>query len=107
MSNQAVKDFDQAGGRIVGDFKAIIADSEDLLKAATTMSGDSLASARAKFENRLGRAKTALSEATQPMIDRTRQTAAAADGYVHDNPWSAIGVALAAGALIGMLAARR
>jgi ElaB/YqjD/DUF883 family membrane-anchored ribosome-binding protein len=33
--------------------------------------------------------------------------AAAADDYVHDSPWTAIGIAAAAGMLIGFLAARR
>ena len=107
MINQSVKEFDRAGGRIAADFRAMIADSEDLLRAAATMSGDGLAAARVKFEEKVSRAKTALAEASQPMLDKTRETAAAADGYVREHPWSAIGVAVAAGLLVGFLAARR
>jgi ElaB/YqjD/DUF883 family membrane-anchored ribosome-binding protein len=107
MINQSAKQFDQAGSRIAADFRAMIADSEDLLKAATTMSGEGLAAARVKFEQKVSRAKTALAEASQPMLDKTRETAAAADGYVREHPWSAIGVAVAAGLLVGFLAARR
>jgi ElaB/YqjD/DUF883 family membrane-anchored ribosome-binding protein len=55
----------------------------------------------------LASAKAALAAASQPAFDRTRATAAAADGYVRGNPWSAVGVALAAGALLAFLAARR
>lgn len=107
MISQSAQQFDQAGSRIAADFRAMIADSEDLLKAATTMSGEGLAAARVKFEQKVSRAKTALAEASQPMLDKTRETAAAADGYVREHPWSAIGVAVAAGLLVGFLAARR
>jgi ElaB/YqjD/DUF883 family membrane-anchored ribosome-binding protein len=37
------------------------------------------------------------------VVHKARQ----ADGYVHDSPWTAIGVAAAAGILIGFLAAKR
>ena len=107
MINQSAKQLDQASSRIAADFRAMIADSEDLLKAATTMSGEGLAAARLKFEEKVSRAKTALAEASQPMLDKTRETAAAANGYVREHPWQAIGVAVAAGLLVGFLASRR
>jgi len=107
MINQSVKEFNGAGGRIAADFRAILADSEDLLKAAATMSGEGLAAARVKFEEKVSRAKTALADASQPMLEKSRETAAAVNVYVHDNPWSAVGVAAAAGVLVGFLAAKR
>jgi ElaB/YqjD/DUF883 family membrane-anchored ribosome-binding protein len=107
MTIESVKEFDRAGSRIAADFRAMIADSEDLLKAAATMSGDGLAAARAKFEERVSRAKIALADASQPMFDKTRESAVAVNGYVHDNPWSAVGVAATAGLLVGILVAKR
>jgi ElaB/YqjD/DUF883 family membrane-anchored ribosome-binding protein len=41
------------------------------------------------------------------MLDKSRETAAAANVYVHDNPWSAVAVAAAVGLLVGFLAAKR
>ncbi len=38
---------------------------------------------------------------------RGRDAAVAADDYVHDNPWAAIGVAAGVGFVIGALMARR
>lgn len=105
--HRAAKEFDRARGRMAGDFSAMITDSEDLLKAAATMSGEGFAVARTRFEEKIKHAKSALAEASQPMIDRTRETAAAADGYVRGNPWSAVGIAMTAGVLIGILAAKR
>jgi ElaB/YqjD/DUF883 family membrane-anchored ribosome-binding protein len=107
MTNQAVDEFDRAKGGMAGDFRTMINDSEDLLKAAATVSGEGFAVARTKFEDKLRRAKATLAEASQPVIDRTRETAAAANDYVHGSPWTAIGVAIAAGVLIGFLAAKR
>jgi ElaB/YqjD/DUF883 family membrane-anchored ribosome-binding protein len=105
--DRAMNDFDRAKGRMASDFRTMITDSEDLLQAAATVSGESFTAARAKFEEKLKRAKTALAEASRPVIDKSRKTAAAADNYVRGNPWSAVGVAVASGALIGFLIAKR
>jgi len=51
--------------------------------------------------------KATLADASQPVFDRTRETAAVADDYVRGNPWTAVAVAIAAGVLIGFLAAKR
>ena len=107
MMNRAVDEFDRARGRMAGDFRTMINDSEDLLKAAATVSGEGFAVARTKFEDKLRRAKATLADASQPVFDRTRETAAVADDYVRGNPWTAVGVAIAAGVLIGFLTAKR
>jgi ElaB/YqjD/DUF883 family membrane-anchored ribosome-binding protein len=107
MMNRAVNEFDRAKGRMAGDFRTMIADSEALLKAAASVSGKGFAAARTKFEDKLTRAKATLADASQPVFDRTMESAAAADDYVHGNPWTAVGVAIAAGVLIGFLAAKR
>lgn len=92
---------------MAGDLRAMIADSEELLKAAATVSGEGFAAARTRFEERLTRAKARLTDASQPAIDRAKETAAVADDYVRGNAWTAVGVALAVGALLGFLAAKR
>lgn len=105
--NRAVHELERAGGRIAGDFRTMIADGEDLLKAAATVSGDGFTAARTKFEQNLRRAKATLADASQSVFDRTKETAVVADDYIHGNPWTAVGVAIAAGALLGFLAAKR
>jgi ElaB/YqjD/DUF883 family membrane-anchored ribosome-binding protein len=40
-------------------------------------------------------------------LARARQAADFTDGYVHENPWRAIGVGAAIGLLIGYLVSRR
>ena len=107
MMDRAVNEFERARGRMAGDFRTMITDSEDLLKAAATVSGEGFTAARTKFEEKLKSAKATLADASQPVFDKTRETAAAADDYVHGNPWTVIGVAIAAGVLLGFLAAKR
>ena len=107
MMERRVDEFNLAKCRITGDIKTVIADSEDLLKAAANVSGAGLAVAREKFDEKLSSAKARLVDASRPAVDKARRTAAAANGYVHGNPWAVIGVAAAAAALLGFLAARR
>jgi ElaB/YqjD/DUF883 family membrane-anchored ribosome-binding protein len=107
MMERAVDEFDRARGKMAGDFKTMIADGEELLKAVATVSDEGFSAARKKFEGKLRSAKASLVDASQPMFDTTREAAAVADDYVHGNPWTAVGVAIAAGALMGFLAAKR
>jgi len=102
-----VDEFNRAKTRMAGDIKTVIADGEDLLKAATDVSGEGFAVAREKFAEKLESARARLADASQAAVGTARRTAAAADGYVHGNPWTVIGIAAAAGLLIGVLAARR
>jgi ElaB/YqjD/DUF883 family membrane-anchored ribosome-binding protein len=104
---RTVDEFNLAKTRMTGDLKTVIADSEDLLKAAVNVSGEGFAVAREKFEEKIRNAKTRLAEASQPAIEKARDTAAATDDYVHAHPWAAIGVFTAVGVLIGILTARR
>ena len=86
---------------------SLIADSGAALKAAATASGESLTAARTQLERKLKSAGAVLAEASQPVFDGTRKGAAAADVFVRGHPWAVAGAAIAAGVLIGFLAAKR
>lgn len=104
---QRTDEFNQAKGKVASDIKTVITDGETLLKSAVNVSGAGLAVAREKFDETLNSARVKLVDASRPAVDKARRTAAAANGYVHDNPWTVIGVVAAVGALIGFLAAKR
>jgi ElaB/YqjD/DUF883 family membrane-anchored ribosome-binding protein len=59
------------------------------------------------FERRLRGIKEAVADASQSAVDRTTETAAAANHYIRGHPWTAIAIGAAAGALLGFLAAKR
>ena len=97
------REFNRAKGKMADDLKMIVSDGEELLKAAANASGEGFTAARAKFSEQLMSAKAKLADVSQPVVEKARQ----ANDYVHGSPWTVIGVAAAAGILIGFLAARR
>jgi len=102
-----VDEFNRAKIGMTGDIRAVIADGEELLKAAADVSGEGFAVAREKFAEKLNSAKARLADTSRAAVATARKAAAVADGYVHDSPWTMIGIAAAAGLVVGFLAARR
>lgn len=105
--DQALTELNRSKGKMVDDFKVIVSDAESLLQATAKVSGESFAAERAKLSEKLKHAKFRLIEAEERLVGTAKQAATTTDHYVHDNPWTAIGVAAVVGALIGFLAARR
>lgn len=96
-----------ARDQLATDLKAVIADAEDLLKATAGVAGERVSEARARAEETLRTLKAKLANLDEVAVARARQAARAADDYVHEHPWSAVGIAGVAGLLIGVLIARR
>jgi ElaB/YqjD/DUF883 family membrane-anchored ribosome-binding protein len=107
MMKQSMVEFKRTQGQVADDVNALVADSGELLKAAAAVSGDGLARARGEFEEKLGRAKASLTDASRAAVGTAREGAAAVNNYAHGSPWTMIGIAAAAGVLIGIVAARR
>jgi ElaB/YqjD/DUF883 family membrane-anchored ribosome-binding protein len=93
--------------QLLSDLKAVIADSQELLSATSGALGERAAAARARVEESLKLARTKIDELEGEMLDRVKHAAKATDEYVHDHPWGAVGIAAAAGLLVGVLIARR
>ena len=106
-TERTVDEFNRAKGNVVNDFKAIVNDAESLLQATAHVSGESFAAERAKFLEKLQQAKIQLRDAEQRVVEKTKQVATATDHYVHESPWTAVGIAAAVGLLIGFLTAKR
>lgn len=84
-----------------------IADIEDLVKEATTLTGEDLSKAKEKLSARLSEAKESAAEMGGVLTQRARKSAAYTNEYVHEQPWKAIGAGAAAGLIIGFALARR
>ena len=93
--------------QILSDLRAVVADSEELLRATAGAADERAAAARARVEESLRVAKGKIEELDSQMLDRLNQAVKAADEYVHEHPWGAVGIAAAAGLLVGVLIARR
>ena len=96
-----------ARDQMLVDMKAVIDDAEELLKATAGAAGDRIGAARTRAEETLRTARRKLAEGNDAMLDDAKQAAKAADDYVHENPWAAVGVAGVVGLLVGIMISRR
>jgi len=104
--------------KLVMDFKTLIADTEDLLRATGANAGEKLADARVRAQNALADARAALARAeavageraragVEGVRERAKAGAQAVDQSIQENPWAAVGVATAIGLLVGWMLGRR
>lgn len=106
MSNarQAIVDSQE---RLVSAIRSEISDAEELLSATADQVGEKIARLRERIQSRLREAKLRLAEAEAMLLDKTRAAARATDDYVHESPWTAIGIAAGVGLLVGLALGRR
>ncbi|MBI3068979.1 MAG: DUF883 domain-containing protein [Betaproteobacteria bacterium] len=93
--------------KLVADFKVLMSDVDDLVRATASQSGEKLAEARSKAQQALQAARAAVARAEAAATEQAKLAAEATDQYVQDNPWTAIGIAAGVGLLIGLLVGRR
>jgi ElaB/YqjD/DUF883 family membrane-anchored ribosome-binding protein len=86
--------------KIAADLKAVIADTEDLLKATADQTGEKMKEVRARAEESLRVARDRVVEMEQAAVKAT-------DDYVRANPWQAVGIAAGVGFFLGWLIGRR
>jgi ElaB/YqjD/DUF883 family membrane-anchored ribosome-binding protein len=84
----------------IGD---LVEDTRALLAATADVAGDKVAAARERVASALEAAKETYTEAQKSAVAGARAT----DKLVRDHPYHAIGIALGAGVLIGLLLGRR
>lgn len=93
--------------KLVQDFKIVVADAEELLKATASQAGEKVAVARERIQDSLHKAKVKLAEAEDIVIQKGKLAARATDEYVQENPWRSVGIAAGVGLIIGLLIGRR
>lgn len=84
----------------------MVADAEALLKATASHGGDEVAELRAKVEESIKTVKVRMAEEQAALMAKTKEAAKATDVYVHDHPWTAVGVAAGVGLVVGLLSNR-
>lgn len=93
--------------KLVADLKVVIADAEELLKLTAGQAGDKAAALRQRIERRLASARDQLAGLQSQAATEVRLAGKAADTYVRDNPWTAVGIAAGVGVVLGLLLGRR
>ena len=92
---------------LITDMKVVLTDVEDLLNAAQAATGETAAALREKAAGRLKLATEKLTDLQEAALLKGKEAVKVTDEYVHDHPWTAVGIAAATGFLIGLLVSRR
>jgi len=92
---------------LAGAFRTLVAAGEELMRQTSNLPGDAVVQARERFREALTAAQSRIGEFGAQAREKGRTAAVAADRYVHDEPWMAIGVAAGVGLAAGALLFRR
>jgi ElaB/YqjD/DUF883 family membrane-anchored ribosome-binding protein len=82
------------------DAQAVVTEAQELLKTVRDEGASKFGEIQAKVQDGAKVAMTTVQDGAKAAMTTT-------DTYVRDNPWRAVGIAAAAGAIIGFLASRR
>ena len=93
--------------KLLEDLQTVVRDADALLKATSAQTGEKIQEIRGRAEESLRLARIRLAQVEELALQRARDAATAADEYVHENPWQAIGIAAGVGLLLGLLVSRR
>lgn len=93
--------------KLAADLRVVVADAEELLKATASQAGDKVAQARVKIQESLDQAKVKLGRLGEAGVDKAKAAARVTDDFVHDSPWTAVGIGAGVGLVLGLLIGRR
>ena len=94
-------------GPIARDIQNVVTDAQELLKTVQAEGETRLADVKSRVQGQLDVARQKLGELQESVQDGAKVAIDTTDAYVRSNPWRAVGISAALGALIGFLAARR
>jgi ElaB/YqjD/DUF883 family membrane-anchored ribosome-binding protein len=92
---------------IARDIQNVVTDAQELLKTVQSEGQTKLSEVKGQVQAKLDNAKQMLGQLGTTVQDGAKEAMDTTDAYVRANPWRAVGVSAAVGALIGFLIARR
>jgi ElaB/YqjD/DUF883 family membrane-anchored ribosome-binding protein len=102
----AAADFRRRGASVKDyasdELRAFLADVEDLIKKVGNVSDADVARLRSRISTSIADVRETIGETASSLRDRARLAVNVTDDYVHDRPWTAIGLAAAIGVIVGV-----
>jgi ElaB/YqjD/DUF883 family membrane-anchored ribosome-binding protein len=92
---------------LMDEFSNLVEAMEDVFAAASEESGEKFSELKGQAEASLKKAKARLGAMEKTAVAKARKIASDSDDYVHENPWTAIGVGAGVGLLLGLLIGRK
>jgi ElaB/YqjD/DUF883 family membrane-anchored ribosome-binding protein len=93
--------------RLTADVNAVLQDAEELLRQAGHAGGEEAKELRARAQAAIRRAKDAMLEFEHRAVAQTKAAAHATDTWVHQHPWTALGIAAGVAFLVGLAVNRK
>src|SRR5688500_17538647 len=101
-----VSNTERAYDDLMDEFSNLVEAMEDVFSAAAEDGGEKLSELKGQAEASLKKAKARLGVLEKNTMAKARKIASDSDDYVHENPWTAIGVGAGVGLLLGLLSGR-
>lgn len=92
---------------LIDDLRAVVAEAEALLASGASDASAHAAGIRERASEAVEKARARLDSLEADVRARANDATAEAAAYVRDNPWQSLGIAAAAGVVIGLLLSRR
>ena len=106
-NTQASTAIEDQANILAHDFQDVVTDAQELLATMGSEGGAKLAETKKRVQASIEAARKQLGELQASVAESAKAAAATTDRYVHDNPWTAIGIGTGIGRVVGYLAARR
>ena len=90
--------------QLLNEFNSVLAETEQLLSSASNAGTDKLGAMKASMEQGLAEAGVRLAKIREASVAQASAAAQAADEYVQESPWRAVGIAAAVAGLAGVIA---
>ncbi|HWP23871.1 MAG TPA: DUF883 family protein [Candidatus Binatia bacterium] len=91
--------------KIAADFKLVIEDVEELIKATASEAGERIGALRERLEKKIEKGKKLLAE--NAWLQSAEEKKAQAQSRLRENPWTGVAIAAGVGALLGWLIRRK
>ncbi|MCK8539446.1 DUF883 family protein [Yersinia ruckeri] len=98
---------DRTAENLRAELKSLADTLEEVLHSSTDKPKAELDKLRSKAESALKDTRERLSETGDKIAAQTKEIAGKADNYVHDNPWTGVGIGATVGVVLGVLLSRR
>jgi ElaB/YqjD/DUF883 family membrane-anchored ribosome-binding protein len=89
------------------DVQNVVSEAQELLKTVKEEGASKMDEVKARMSDQYDAARQKFGEIQSTVTDGAKVAMTTTDQYVRSNPWRAVGIAAAAGAIIGFLASRR
>ena len=93
--------------QLVNDLRAVMRDAQQLLDSGVSQCSAQASQARQRLEAAMGEVRQSWAACGPSTRQRLSQWQQASDEYVHQHPWTTMGLAIGTGVAMGWLLGRR